>query len=170
MKVHAYTYLILLVAVASKLGCAYQGPNPTVIRGRRACLEGLIAGTAGILIGTKEANAVISSKYCASGRGEGCSELSEGNDFIRSLQEKSAAKADIYAQEARNAYYMKNYPDVFAVDGKKMIKKPDGTFMIVSETEMKELLENNRIGLEFPKAMGGKVTDLTQKPIMLLKD
>lgn len=64
---------------------------------------------------------------------------------------------------------MKNYPDVFAVDGKKMLKKSDGTFVIVSEAEMKKLLDENRIGLEFPKAMGGKVTDLTQKPILTLR-
>lgn len=32
--------------------------------------------------------------YCASGVGEGCAALSEGNDFIRSLQEKSAANRE----------------------------------------------------------------------------
>jgi hypothetical protein len=42
--------------------------------------------------------AVISSKACASGKGEGCDDLAEGNDFIRSLQQKSAANADIYAK------------------------------------------------------------------------
>ena len=63
----------LLAAVASKLGRAYQGPNPAVSCGQRACLhqQGLVAGTAvGILIALEEANAVISSKYCASGQGK----------------------------------------------------------------------------------------------------
>lgn len=73
-------------------------------------------------------------------------------------------------KEARNAYYMKNYPDFFAVVGKNMVKKPDGSFMLVEESELKQLIKDNKIGLEFPKAMGGKVTDLTQKPIMVLKD
>lgn len=40
------------------------------------------------------AEAVLSSKYCASGVGEGCTDLSEGNDLIRSLQEKSATNRE----------------------------------------------------------------------------
>ena len=35
---------------------------------------------------------------CAGGSGQGCSDLSEGNNFIRSLQEKSAEKRDFYAK------------------------------------------------------------------------
>jgi hypothetical protein len=42
--------------------------------------------------------AVLSSKYCASGVGEGCNDLSEGNDLIRSLQEKSAMNREKYAR------------------------------------------------------------------------
>ena len=40
------------------------------------------------------AQAVLSSKYCASGTGEGCADLSEGNELIRRLQEKSAANRE----------------------------------------------------------------------------
>ena len=65
---------------------------------------------------------------------------------------------------------MKNYPDFFATVGKKLVKKSDGTFLLVDDAEMEELLKNNRIGLEIPKAMGGKVNDLTQKPVMVLRD
>jgi hypothetical protein len=114
--------------------------------------------------------AVVWSKACASGRGDGCDDLAEGNEFIRSLQQKSAAKADFYAKEARDAYYMKNYPDFFAVVGKSMVKKPDGSFLLVDDAEMETLIRENRIGLELPRTMGGKVQDVTPKPIMVLKD
>lgn len=65
---------------------------------------------------------------------------------------------------------MKNYPDFFATVGKKLVKKPDGSYMMVDDAEMSQLLKDNKIELEFPKAMGGKVTDLTQKPVMVLKE
>ena len=65
---------------------------------------------------------------------------------------------------------MKNYPDYFVSIGKNMIKKSDGSFMVVTDAEMEQLLRENRISLETPKAMSGKVTDYAQKPIMVLKD
>jgi hypothetical protein len=65
---------------------------------------------------------------------------------------------------------MKNYPDYFNSEGKSMVKKADGSFMLVDEGELKKLIADNKIGLEIPTAMGGKVTDLTQKPIMVLKE
>jgi hypothetical protein len=65
---------------------------------------------------------------------------------------------------------MKNYPDFFASLGKTMVKKPDGTFMLVSDAELAQLKKENKIGVEVPKTMGGKFTDLTQKPIITLKE
>jgi hypothetical protein len=65
---------------------------------------------------------------------------------------------------------MKNYPDFFATVGKQMIKKSDGTFMVVDDAELEQLKKANKLTLEYPKAMGGKVVDLTQKPIVVLKD
>jgi len=47
---------------------------------------------------SQPANAVLSSKYCASGVGEGCADLSEGNALIKSLQEKSAANKEMNMQ------------------------------------------------------------------------
>jgi hypothetical protein len=38
------------------------------------------------------------SPYCTQGTGEGCGNLSEGNAYIQSLQEKSAANKDKYAR------------------------------------------------------------------------
>jgi restriction endonuclease Mrr len=73
-------------------------------------------------------------------------------------------------KEAKNAYYMKNYPDVFAVDGKTMLKKSDGSFVLVSDEEMTALRRENKIGVETVKTLGGKVVDLTQKRILVLKE
>ncbi|CAB9529873.1 expressed unknown protein [Seminavis robusta] len=162
-------WAILLLSLFNKPCLAYQSTSTKTTIDRRACLQGLI-GFSVCGFPTSDANAVISSKACASGRGEGCDDLAEGNEFIRSLQEKSAVKADVYAKEARDAYYMKNYPDFFAVVGKIMVKKPDGSFILVEESELKALMQDNKISLEFPKAMGGKVTDLTQKPVMVLNE
>jgi len=65
---------------------------------------------------------------------------------------------------------MKNYPDWFASVGKTLVRKPDGTFMAISDAEYEELNKANKLSLEVPKTMGGKVTDLTQKPILVLKE
>lgn len=51
-----------------------------------------------------------------------------------------------------------------------MIKKPDGTFMIVSDMEANELKKRGKLIQEIPKAKGGKLTDYTQKPILVLKE
>jgi hypothetical protein len=51
-----------------------------------------------------------------------------------------------------------------------MLKKQDGSFMLVSNEEMMVLRRENKIGVENVKAMGGKVADLTQKPILVLKE
>jgi hypothetical protein len=65
---------------------------------------------------------------------------------------------------------MKNYPDFFASVGKSMIKKPDGTFMLVDDSELQKLKDQNKIGIEYATTKGGRVVDLTQKPIMVLKE
>ncbi len=65
---------------------------------------------------------------------------------------------------------MKNYPDWFASVGKNMVKKTDGTFMVVDDAELQKLKNENRVGLEYATTMGGRVMDLTQKPILVLKE
>ena len=57
-----------------------------------------------------------------------------------------------------------------ATVGKTMVKKPDGSFMLVDDAELQKLKDANKIGLEYGKTMGGKFADLTQKPILTLKD
>lgn len=51
-----------------------------------------------------------------------------------------------------------------------MIKKADGTFLLVDGEELMALKKENKIGIENMKAMGGKVSDLTQKPVLVLKE
>jgi hypothetical protein len=65
---------------------------------------------------------------------------------------------------------MKNYPDVFAATGKTMLKKPDGTFMVVDNAELRRLKDENKIGREIATTLGGRIMDVTQKPIMTLKE
>jgi len=42
--------------------------------------------------------------------------------------------------------------------------------MAVTDSELEKLKSENRLTVEVPKAMGGKVTDLTQKPIVVLRE
>ena len=75
-----------------------------------------------------------------------------------------------YKQEALNAYYMKNYPDVFAVSDKRMVKKPDGSFALYSTEEVNRMTQEGRVTIEYPKSKGGRIADLTQKPVLVLKE
>jgi hypothetical protein len=136
----------------------------------RRAFFGTLGGSAFIGWQQQSAQAIISSGACASGIGDGCSDLSEGNEFIRSLQEQSAENRDKNVQQARDAYYTKNYPDYFNSVGKTMVKKPDGGFMLVSMAELEELKKQNRLTTEMPTAFGGKIRDMTQKPIIVLKE
>jgi hypothetical protein len=61
---------------------------------RRRLVQSALATAAAAVGAAPPSLAVLSSKYCASGVGEGCTDLSEGNDFIRALQEKSAANRE----------------------------------------------------------------------------
>lgn len=117
-----------------------------------------------------KANAVLGSAQCAQGVGEGCEDRAEGNEFIKALQEKSAANREANTREALNSFYQRNYPDVFASTGKTMVKKPDGTFDVFSDAEMAQLRKENKLGVEIPMAKGGKYQDLTQKRILILKE
>jgi hypothetical protein len=76
----AKTAFLLVLTITSVLGLGVQE--------RRSFFQTASAGLAFVL--TPNANAILSSKYCASGVGEGCEDRSEGNDFIKALQEKSA--------------------------------------------------------------------------------
>ena len=76
----------------------------------------------------------------------------------------------ILLQEARESYYMRNYPDFFLTIGKTLVKKEsDGSFLALSDDEIATLQRNNQLSLEIPKSMGGRVPDYTQKPILILK-
>lgn len=85
--------LAILLLCLAEACLAYQG----VSHHRRLCLQGLV-GAAVCGSSPFDAMAVISSKACASGKGDGCDDLAEGNELIRSLQQKSAAKAEFYAK------------------------------------------------------------------------
>lgn len=130
----------------------------------------------------------------ANGEGSDCERLAGGNEYIKSLQRRSIENkeanervrragvltvanlgwrklhsyTDINIQESLNAYYMKNYPDVFAVDGKKMVKKTDGSFALYDTNDLARLTHEGRIVIEYPKSMGGRISgecrDLSWSP------
>mmetsp|Transcript_13937 Transcript_13937/g.23326 ORF Transcript_13937/g.23326 Transcript_13937/m.23326 type:complete len:202 (-) Transcript_13937:234-839(-) len=113
---------------------------------------------------------VLRSAGCANGEGEACADLAEGNEFIQNLQKKSAQNKEANQREALNAYYMKNYPDVFAVSDKKMVKKLDGSYALFSAKEVDNLNKAGKIRIEYPTSKGGRIADLTQKPILVLNE
>ena len=102
--------LMLILLVSGSTAAAYQPPQPHQQRGaatnnsRREYLAGLlttvaattVALTSIMAVPVQPANAVLGAGACASGVGEGCGDRSGGNDYIRSLQEKSAVNKDMY--------------------------------------------------------------------------
>ena len=74
------TALLLLMTVTSVVGWG--------LHERRSFFTAVAHGMA--FVATPSANAIISSRYCAAGVGDGCDDRSEGNEYIKALQEKSA--------------------------------------------------------------------------------
>ena len=62
---------------------------------------------------------------------------------------------------------MKNYPNVFAVSDKIIVKKETG-YALYSSREVKELQKAGKISIEYPMIKGGR--DLTQKPVLVLNE
>mmetsp|Transcript_13543 Transcript_13543/g.20448 ORF Transcript_13543/g.20448 Transcript_13543/m.20448 type:complete len:194 (-) Transcript_13543:222-803(-) len=132
-----------------------------------------LVSTAATTIATAEpanADVIRSPGKCANGEGEGCDSLAGDNALIQSLQRKSSENREANQRETINAYYMKNYPDVFAVSDKRMVKKLDGSFALFSAEEVKDLTQAGKITLEYPKSKGGRIMDLTQKPVLVLNE
>jgi len=79
---------------------AERDATPVVQRRMVLRLGGLVASSVFFWKETCDsANAeILQVGSCASGEGEGCADLSEGNEFIRSLQQKSAVKREFYAK------------------------------------------------------------------------
>jgi len=67
--------------------------------------------------------------------------------------------------------YKRNYPDVFAAaSDKRLVKRLDGRFVLYSPEEVKELTNAGKITIEYPTTKGGRVADLTQKPVLVLNE
>jgi hypothetical protein len=76
-----------------------SGYQPTGDVSSRRVFFDCAAGIVGVALSCQPGSAIAStSKYCASGVGEGCADLSEGNGLIKTLQEKSAVNKDVYAR------------------------------------------------------------------------
>lgn len=102
--------LLLLLASTT----AYQ-PSKAANTSRREHLVGLI--TTSVVAWTTASSpavAVLGSGECASGVGEGCVDRSDGNAYIKSLQEKSAVTKDMYAQ-VRAQYAIDSFCLVFLI-------------------------------------------------------
>jgi hypothetical protein len=95
--------LLSLLLSAGAIAAYSTPPSTTTINknalgSRRDWMNGLVAGAAtgavALLSDPQPAKAVISSKYCAYGTGDGCEDLAEGNEYIRQLQAKSAVNKE----------------------------------------------------------------------------
>lgn len=144
--------------------CACARRRDALRRTGAAIFSGLFAAAAG----PAGADVIRSPGRCANGEGEGCDDLAGDNELIRSLQRRSSDNREANQREALNAYYMKNYPDVFAVSDKRMVKKADGSFALYSTEEVAKLTQEGRIKIEYPTSKGGRIADLTQKPVLVL--
>jgi hypothetical protein len=107
--------LILLASTAAAYQPSQQ-QQQRVAGNRREYLAGLLTATTAVawttaLSAPQPANAVLGSGVCASGVGEGCGDRSDGNEYIRSLQEKSAVNKDMYerVRTVQHDVYVKRY-------------------------------------------------------------
>jgi len=139
---------------------------------RRTVLQSTMAAVSGgLLMQPNESKAVIESKVCTAGVGDGCDDLAEGNEFIKSLQRKSAENREANLKDATLAYQIKNYPDVFASlsPPKFMVMKADGSgFLLMTAEELEPLKQKGKIKLEKGTAFGGKTQDMTRKNVLRL--
>jgi hypothetical protein len=72
-------------------------------------------------------------------------------------------------QEALSAYYMENYPDVFAVSNRKMVRRAkDGSYALCMPEEVRELTNDGKIKMGYLRSKGGRIADLTQRPVLVL--
>jgi hypothetical protein len=87
------------ILALSSISCiqAYQYAAKSTTDRREWILNGS-ASVAALAVAATRPQAAHASKYCASGIGDGCDDLSEGNALIKSLQEKSAANKEKYAK------------------------------------------------------------------------
>jgi len=91
-------YCVVLVAPIF-VANSYHLPSSSSRRDVLRTLTGSAAGLGvGTLVGIPQADAVLSSKYCAAGVGDGCADLAEDNQLIRTLQERSATNKEKYAR------------------------------------------------------------------------
>jgi hypothetical protein len=61
---------------------------------------------------------------------------------------------------------MKNYPDFFQSVGKTLVQKANEGYILVDDNELDQLRLSHKIVMRpMPTAMGGRVLDVTQKPV-----
>jgi hypothetical protein len=66
---------------------------------------------------------------------------------------------------------MKNYPDVFAVSDRKLVRRvKDGSYALYMPKEVRGLTNLGKIRMEYPRSKGGRIADLTQRPVLVLVD
>ena len=134
------------------------GTNRKSTWNRREAIQQTQAAVLSLLSTAPLVANAIPSPYCANGEGSDCDRLAEGNEYIKSLQQRSIENKEANQRESLNAFYMKNYPDVFAVDGKKMVKKTDGSFALYDASDLARLTNEGKIAIEYPKSMGGRIS------------
>lgn len=140
---------------------------------RRAIMKVVMSSMALMVPKHRVQAAVIQVDPCVLGEGSGCEDRDGSNDFVRELQRKSAERQEEYKKEALNAYNMKNYPDYFKTlnPPRTLVqKRSDGSFLALTDDEINTLRRSNKIGTSMAKTMGGRVTDLTQKPVLQFLD
>eukprot|EP00903_Cladosiphon_okamuranus_P010772 g10178.t1 len=85
--------------------------------------------------GVARAESISISPRCITGEGAQCDDLAEGNEFIKSLQAKSAQSKDRYFQETLDKYNDHNFKDYFRAENKHMVKHKTGKYEILTDAE-----------------------------------
>mmetsp|Transcript_24313 Transcript_24313/g.31579 ORF Transcript_24313/g.31579 Transcript_24313/m.31579 type:complete len:171 (+) Transcript_24313:65-577(+) len=88
---------------------------------------------------------VINAPQCVDGVGSSCEAMAEGNELIAKLQKRSAENRERYAQETLDRYNENNFVDYFKAIDKKLVKKPDGKYELLTFKEYATLEKSGKI-------------------------
>jgi hypothetical protein len=97
---HAPLIIAFLLIACLSTVFAYQTTSKPVSNRREWLFESVATATFTLAAAVTVAAPLSAqaNQYCASGVGDGCDDLAEGNAFIQSLQAKSAMNKDSYAK------------------------------------------------------------------------
>lgn len=135
--------------LALLLPCATSLRQPSALS-RRAVLSTALAACLGPRCADASTRdgllAPGSEERCENGEGAACERLAGGNEYVKSLQERSRLNKEANVAKVWDQTIMAlNYDEYFTTLDKNMVKLPNGSFAVISTEEYSALRKAGRI-------------------------